>query len=62
MGNELNLHRILLNRIEANRLIGWLREYRLTMQLVEELRNTLGANTKIRPTRSESAQSEDGRQ
>jgi hypothetical protein len=62
MGNELNLHRVLLKRTEANRLIGWLREYRLAMQLAEELRNTSGANTKIRPIRSESAQSEDGRQ
>jgi hypothetical protein len=62
MGNKLNLYRVLLNRTEANRLMGWRRAYRLAMELAEELRNTLGANTKIRPTRSESVQSEDRRQ
>ena len=68
VGNELDLHRVLSVRTEANRLLGWilglgrLREYRLAMELAEELRDTAGANTERRSTRSGSVIASGGRQ
>jgi len=67
VGNELDLHRVLSDKTEANGLMGWilglgrLREYRLAMELAQELRDTAGANTGRRPTRGESAPTGDGR-
>ena len=68
VGNELDLHRVLSDKTEANRLLGWilglgrLREYRLAIELAQELKDTTGANTERRATRSESALAGEGRQ
>jgi hypothetical protein len=70
VGNELDLHRVLSDRVEANQLLGWLldlgrlREYRLAVELMEGLSECTGTRAEGAPIRGRSETEltgEDGR-